>query len=187
MAKSKKCKRSKAHTAATRTTYPQRAFQHAEKLAQDFAEVHKHIDETRGPRNKLPEAVKKKTKKAVESVVETGLSKGVYPKFPSKGGKKKFQNLIFNMISDLFSSTVPQEMFAALHGSFKCLFPQIQALELASQQLGGHPTHSTVITGTDQDTDSLLSTQAAKLSVDFEVANSTGARTSDDEAATSRQ
>lgn len=60
-------------------------------------------------------------------------------------------------------------------------------MEHLSQQLGWYQAHPTVGTGTYQDADALLSTQAARLSVDHEVADSTGTESSDDEEEISKQ
>ncbi len=169
------------------TNYPQRAAQHAAKLEQDFAAVYDHIARSQNHHDKLPPAIKKKVNMAVGNVVASGLSKGVCPSFSSEKDKTTFQGMILNQICDLFSCTVPQEMFDALGQSFKHLVPKIQALDLASQHHNHYPARSPVGTREFQDADTILSTQVARLSVDHEMADNTDDESIDDEKETSKQ
>lgn len=115
----------KTHIATTQITYPPGALQHAAKLAQEFAEVYNNMQRPKSHRCRLPGTIKQEMRKRAERVVETGLSKGLCPKFSSNEDRATFQSLIFNMLCDVHYYTVPQEMFDALDQSFKCLVPKI--------------------------------------------------------------
>ncbi|KAF6227429.1 hypothetical protein HO133_008873 [Letharia lupina] len=180
-------KRCKTQSATTQIIYPRRAVQHAAKLAQDFSDVYIHIEKPKTHHGKLPSAIKEKMKKGVESVVAKALSKRVCASFPSNQDKKTFQDMISNMICDLYSSTVPQDLFDKLEQSFRCLVPKIQALESASQHLNWYPADSTVGMGAKKDADALITAQAARLSIDHEIADSMDDESSDDQKETNKQ
>ncbi|KAF6232328.1 hypothetical protein HO173_009433 [Letharia columbiana] len=180
-------KRCKTQSTTTQIIYPRRAVQHAAKLAQDFSDVYIHIEKTQTHHGKLPSAIKEKMKKGVESVVAKALSKRVCASFPSNQDKKTFQDMISNMICDLYSSTVPQDLFDNLEQSFRCLVPKIQALESASQHLNWYPADSTVGVGAKKDADALITAQAARLSIDHEIADSMDDESSDDQKETNKQ
>ena len=172
MARTKRAKKRNAPKSATaQIIYPRRTVEHAAKLAQDFTEVYHHIEKPKHLCGRLPKAIRQEMKKGVKNVVARGISEGVCPKFSTKEDKKTFHSLILDMMCDIFSSTVPQDMFDALAQSFKCLVPKIQALEFASQHRS-YPAHSTVSTGADQDPDglelisALLSAQTTRVLID---------------------
>lgn len=167
MAKPKKCRRRKVERATTQDLHPRGAVEHAAELARDFAQI---FDQAGGSNNRsdtMPKAIRKKMKQGIKSVVATGLSKGVGPDFSSDKNKTTFESRIFNMVYNIFSSMIPLDMFDALHQSFRRLVPKIQALEVTPE--------------------ALLSAQAARLSIDYEVADRMDDKVSDDEKQTTKQ
>ncbi|CAF9935209.1 hypothetical protein IMSHALPRED_010142 [Imshaugia aleurites] len=188
MSKSKKDRKRKTQPPKTQITYPRRAAQHAVELAQEFAQISHHVENSRKGHchHKLPSGFKKKMNEGVQRVVATGLSKRICAKFSSSEDRVSFQNMISAMICDLYSFTVPQEMFDALEKSFRCLVPKIQALEFASQHTNWYPAASRVSNEAAKDADALLSSEAATLSINHEVIDSTNDEISDCEKAISK-
>lgn len=135
----------------------------------------------------MPKAIKEKMRKGVESAVTTCLSKRVCPSSSCDKDKTTFQNLIFDLMCELLSCTVPQDMFDALDQSFRRLVPKVQALETASLHLRRYPSDSVVGTGADQDADTLLSFKAAMLSLDHESLDRSDDKKSDNGREPSKQ
>ncbi|KAL9076797.1 MAG: hypothetical protein Q9161_000782 [Pseudevernia consocians] len=188
MDKNKKAKRREYQSALAKRAYPQSVNEHATELAQEFTSVNEKIKKSS---IQLSSSTRKRIKASIKRAIHSSFSWKNIPQLCSQEDKKAFESLVLAEIgTNLFVETaasVPKIMLVSLHRSFQHLIPKIQALDFASQRFYRHPADSTVSTRANQDADTLLNAEAARLPLDYEIADSTDDRKSDDKKKTSKQ